>query len=70
MHFALVQSGVLTNMVLYPAVPKNEAMLRISVMATHTRQHLDHALEVFETVGKKIGMIGSNATRRRERLVK
>ncbi len=70
MHFALVQAGVLTNMVLYPAVPKNEAMLRISVMATHTRQHLDHALEVFETVGKKIGMIGSGDARRRERAVK
>lgn len=70
MHQALVQAGVLTNMVLYPAVPKGEAMLRISVMATHTREHLDRALEVFETVGRKVGMIQQSKTGARpERVV-
>lgn len=67
MHQALIQAGVLTNMVLYPAVPKGEAMLRISVMATHTREHLDRALSVFETVGRKVGMIGAAATTPLER---
>jgi len=61
MHCALVQSGVLTNMVLYPAVPKGEAALRVSVMATHTKEQLDRALDVFESVGREVGMIGPKA---------
>lgn len=66
MHFALVQAGLLTNMVLYPAIPKNEAILRISVMATHTRAHLERALSIFESVGRSVGMIGPNAQPIRE----
>lgn len=61
MHIALVQAGVLTNMVLYPAVPKGQAALRVSVMATHTRAHLDRALSIFEKVGREVGLIGSQA---------
>jgi 8-amino-7-oxononanoate synthase len=59
MHYALLQAGVLTNMVLYPAVPKGEALLRVSVMATHTQEQLDRALSVFESIGRQVGMIGS-----------
>ena len=58
MHRALLQAGVLTNMVLFPAVPPGEAMLRVSVMATHNRDHLDRGLEVFETVGRQFQIGG------------
>jgi 7-keto-8-aminopelargonate synthetase-like enzyme len=61
MHYALLQAGVLTNMVLYPAVPKGEALLRVSVMATHTQEQLDRALSVFESIGRQVGMIGPAA---------
>src|SRR5262245_45445490 len=64
-HRALLQAGVLTNMVLPPAVPPGEAMLRVSVMATHTRAHLDRGLSVFENVGRQIGIIGPRADLRR-----
>jgi 8-amino-7-oxononanoate synthase len=47
---ALYDSGVYTNVALYPAVPRGGALLRTSVMATHEREHLDRALEVFATV--------------------
>ena len=57
MHYALLQSGVLTNMVLYPAVPKGEALLRVSVMASHSQAQLDQALTLFESVGRQVGMI-------------
>jgi len=57
LHLSLVEYGVLTNMVMYPAVPKGEGLLRASVMATHTREHLDQALEIFGKVGRKIGVI-------------
>ena len=45
---ALYEAGVYANVALYPAVPRGGALLRTSVMATHERQHLDRALEIFE----------------------
>jgi 8-amino-7-oxononanoate synthase len=45
---ALYGAGVYANVALYPAVPRGGALLRTSVMATHRREHLDRALEVFE----------------------
>ena len=50
---ALYDAGVYTNVALYPAVPRGGALLRTSVMATHEREHLDRALEVFEQVRKQ-----------------
>ncbi len=64
-HRALLQAGVLTNMVLFPAVPPGEAMLRVSVMATHTREQLDRGLAVFETIGRQFGIGGPRAELRR-----
>ncbi|HXD59040.1 MAG TPA: aminotransferase class I/II-fold pyridoxal phosphate-dependent enzyme [Thermoleophilaceae bacterium] len=54
---ALYDSGVYTNVALYPAVPRGRALLRTSVMATHEKEHLDRALGVFERVGKQAGLI-------------
>jgi 8-amino-7-oxononanoate synthase len=45
---ALYDAGVYANVALYPAVPRGGALLRTSVMATHERDHLDRALEIFE----------------------
>jgi 8-amino-7-oxononanoate synthase len=47
---ALYEAGVYTNVALYPAVPRGHALLRTSVMATHEREHLDRALEIFDRV--------------------
>jgi 8-amino-7-oxononanoate synthase len=47
---ALYDAGVYTNVALYPAVPRGGALLRTSVMATHEREHLDRALEIFDSV--------------------
>ena len=65
LHRALLQAGVLTNMVLFPAVPPGEAMLRVSVMATHTREHLDRGLSIFESIGRQLGIVGPRAELRR-----
>jgi 8-amino-7-oxononanoate synthase len=46
----LYDEGVYTNVAIHPAVPPGGALLRTSLMATHERGHLDHALEVFERV--------------------
>jgi 8-amino-7-oxononanoate synthase len=47
---ALYDAGVYVNVALYPAVQRGGALLRTSVMATHDREHLDRALDVFERV--------------------
>jgi 8-amino-7-oxononanoate synthase len=44
---ALYDSGVFVNVAIHPAVPPAGALLRTSVMATHDRDTLDVALEVF-----------------------
>jgi 8-amino-7-oxononanoate synthase len=46
----LYDHGVYTNVALYPAVPRGGALLRTSLMATHSRENLERALEVFAAV--------------------
>jgi 8-amino-7-oxononanoate synthase len=53
----LYENGVYTNPVIAPAVPEGHALLRTSYMASHTRAQLQHALDVFEKAGKKLGVI-------------
>jgi len=38
------------NNVLPPATPENECLLRTSYMATHTKELLEEALDIFEKV--------------------
>lgn len=53
----LLENGVYTNPVIYPAVNVKEAILRTSCMATHTSQQIEQALEQFRTVGRKQGLV-------------
>ncbi len=53
----LMDGGVFTNPVVSPGVPEGSQLLRTSYMATHTQEQLDHALEVYEQVGKQVGLI-------------
>lgn len=53
----LLEEGVYTNPVIYPATPMREAMLRTSCMATHTPEQIEQALEKFATVGRRQGHI-------------
>ncbi len=54
---ALFNAGIFANPVLPPAVPPNRSLIRTSYMATHTDEDIDQALEIFEKVGKKEGVI-------------
>ncbi|MCD6401901.1 MAG: pyridoxal phosphate-dependent aminotransferase family protein [Anaerolineales bacterium] len=54
---ALFDAGVFVNPVLSPAVPPGRQLLRTSYMATHTEEQMDRVLDVFETVGKQVGVI-------------
>ncbi len=50
---ALYEAGVFVNVALHPAVPPAGALLRTSVMATHDRDTLDRALEIFAAVKRE-----------------
>lgn len=54
---ALFDNGVFANPIISPAVAPGRALIRTSYTATHTDEHLDRVLEVFEKIGKKMGII-------------
>ncbi len=49
--------GLFTNPVVYPAVPKGQALIRTSYSATHTDEQLERVLKIFEKCGKQLGII-------------
>jgi len=53
----LFDQGLFANTAISPAVPPGTARIRTSYTATHTDSQMDRVLEVFEKVGKKMGVI-------------
>ena len=53
----LYDAGVFTNPVVPPAVAPSECRLRTSLMATHTPEQIDFAIETFGKLGKGLGVI-------------
>ncbi len=53
----LFQNGVFVNPVISPAVPQGMQLLRTSYMASHTDAQIDRVLEIFNQVGKQVGII-------------
>ncbi|MDH6311784.1 8-amino-7-oxononanoate synthase [Parabacteroides sp. PFB2-10] len=49
----LFEAGVFVNPVVTPAVAPEDTLIRFSLMATHTKEQLDFALEAIEKVFKK-----------------
>ncbi len=54
----LLKAGIYTNPIMYPAVSKKNARIRMNVMATHTFEQLGKVLEAFIDIDKKL-MIAS-----------
>lgn len=53
----LFEEGIFAQSIGYPTVPKGKARIRVMISAVHTKEDLDFALEKFEKVGKKLGVI-------------
>jgi len=53
----LFDNGVFVNPVIPPGVAQGRSLLRTSYMATHTDEQLDEVLDIFERVGKEMGLI-------------
>lgn len=57
MSKALLKSGVYVKGLWFPVVPKGEARLRVQISAALSKKNIDHALNAFESVGKKMKVI-------------
>lgn len=54
---ALLAEGVFVSGIVFPTVPKGTGRLRCMISASHTKEDLDFAVEVFERVGKQLHII-------------
>ena len=53
----LFEEGIFVQAIRPPTVPQNTSRLRVTVMATHTKEDLDLALEKFGKIGKELTLI-------------
>jgi 8-amino-7-oxononanoate synthase len=53
----LLERRVFVQGIRPPTVPEGKCRLRVTVMATHTREDLDFALDQFEEAGKTLGLL-------------
>jgi 8-amino-7-oxononanoate synthase len=53
----LFDGGVFTNAAVSPAVEPDRALIRLSLMATHTHEQLGRALSIMERTGKHQGIL-------------
>ncbi len=57
----LLKEGIFITGFGYPVVPEGEARLRIQICSDLTEDQLNFALDKFELVGKRLGVLGSAA---------
>lgn len=53
----LFEAGVFVSPIVFPTVPKGTGRVRCMVTAGHTKEQLDRAVEIFETVGKEMNIL-------------
>lgn len=55
----LLDEGVFINPVVSPAVPKEDCLIRFSLMATHTHQQIDEAFDKITKVAKTLDILNT-----------
>jgi glycine C-acetyltransferase len=53
----LFEMGVFAMAIGYPTVPQGKARIRVMISAAHQKDDLDHGLQAFADIGKKLGVI-------------
>lgn len=53
----LLEDGIFVNPVVSPAVPKNDCLIRYSLMATHTFGQVDTSIEKITKAARKLGVL-------------
>ena len=51
------EEGVFITPVIAPAVAEKDVLIRFALMATHTKEHIDIAVEKLTKVFKQVGII-------------
>ncbi len=54
----LLRAGIYANPIMYPAVSKKNARIRMNVMATHHFHHLDKVLNAFAAIDNQLNLSG------------
>ena len=54
----MAEEGVFVNPVVSPAVEKGNALIRLSLMATHTEDEINKAMDIMARVGRELGIVG------------
>ncbi|MBI6546212.1 MAG: aminotransferase class I/II-fold pyridoxal phosphate-dependent enzyme [Cyanobacteria bacterium NC_groundwater_1444_Ag_S-0.65um_54_12] len=57
----LYEAGIKCGNVSFPAVPRGEAILRITANARHTPEEIDRTVAILERIGADYGILGCNA---------
>jgi len=52
----LQQAGIFVNPVISPAVASEDSLIRFSLMATHTKEQIDYAVDQLDKVGKQLNI--------------
>ncbi len=58
MSYDFFEAGFKCGNVSYPAVPRGEAVLRMSVSSRHTRADIDRAIDALARIGERHGILG------------
>ena len=53
----LYRRGLFANIMEYPMVPPGLERLRLSVMATHTREEIDAAVDLIASTAREMGLL-------------
>ncbi len=53
----LFENGLFAMSIGFPTVPRGKARIRVMISAAHAREDLDKGLEIFASVGRKLGVI-------------
>jgi 7-keto-8-aminopelargonate synthetase-like enzyme len=53
----LLEAGIFVNPVVAPAVPKNDTLIRFSLIATHTHEQVDRAVDNIHRISKMLGIL-------------
>jgi len=57
----LLEDGIFVNPVVSPAVPKEDCLIRYSLMATHTKEQVEISIEKITKAAKKLGILNQYA---------
>ena len=55
---AMLDAGIYVNVAVPPATPNGVSLLRCSLCAVHTKEQLQHMIEVMTGIGRQMGVIG------------